>query len=47
MLYKSQGRPDLSLAVYLQLQSPYVFDFIQVREAGWFTCICSLSARSS
>lgn len=30
VLYKSQGRPDLSLAVYLQLQLPSVFDFIQV-----------------
>eukprot|EP00775_Hariotina_reticulata_P006761 gene6761-6978_t len=29
VLYKSQGRPDLSLAVYLQLQLPSVFDFIQ------------------
>jgi hypothetical protein len=30
VLYKSQGRPDLSLAVYLRLQLPSVFDFIQV-----------------
>ena len=29
-LYKGQGRPDLSLAIYLQLQLPSVFDFIQV-----------------
>jgi hypothetical protein len=31
LLYKGQGRPDLSLAIYLQLQLPSVFDFIQVR----------------
>lgn len=31
VLYKGQGRPDLSLAVYLQLQLPSVFDFIRVR----------------
>jgi hypothetical protein len=30
LLYKGQGRPDLSLAIYLQLQLPSVFDFIQV-----------------
>jgi hypothetical protein len=30
VLYKGQGRPDLSLAVYLQLQLPSVFDFIKV-----------------
>ncbi|WIA39313.1 hypothetical protein OEZ86_005428 [Tetradesmus obliquus] len=29
VLYRGQGRPDLSLAVYLQLQLPSVFDFIQ------------------
>lgn len=32
LLYKGQGRPDLSLAIYLQLQLPSVFDFIQVRK---------------
>jgi hypothetical protein len=34
LLYKGQGRPDLSLAIYLQLQLPTVFDFIQVRSRG-------------
>lgn len=29
-LYKMQGRPDLSLAIYLQLQLPSVFEFILV-----------------
>lgn len=29
-LYRGQGRPDLSLAIYLQLQLPSVFEFIQV-----------------
>jgi hypothetical protein len=30
LLYKGQGRPDLSLAIYLKLELPSVFDFIQV-----------------
>lgn len=30
----SQGRPDLSLAIYLQLQLPSVFDFIKVAGGG-------------
>jgi hypothetical protein len=30
-LYRTQGRPDLSLAILLQLQLPTVFDFIQVQ----------------
>jgi hypothetical protein len=30
-LYKTQGRPDLSLAILLNLQLPSVFDFLQVR----------------
>ncbi len=35
-LYKAQGRPDLSLAIYLQLQLPSVFEFIQVGlHGGW------------
>lgn len=34
LLYKGQGRPDLSLAIYLQLQLPSVFDFIQVGIMG-------------
>lgn len=29
LLYKGEGRPDLSLAIYLQLQLPLVFEFIQ------------------
>jgi hypothetical protein len=29
LLYKAQGRPDLSLAIYLQLRLPSVFDFLQ------------------
>lgn len=30
LLYKAQGRTDLSLAIFLQLQLPGVFDFIKV-----------------
>jgi hypothetical protein len=37
LLYKGQGRPDLSLAIYLQLQLPSVFDFIQ--EHGLLLCL--------
>jgi hypothetical protein len=41
VLYKGQGRPDLSLAVYLQLQLPSVFDFIQVGLFDWrLTAVC-------
>ena len=38
LLYKGQGRPDLSLAIYLQLQLPSVFDFIQVGRGGGTKC---------